>query len=433
MVKDTQILPTITYHVTFSPSKWSMDVSAKDIAFETPLILFVVRGNGGRLSIICMYSVRFFIFQQTGIVTPSSLHPWFYETDTIERWIRPPRNLWHSISDNELLWRASFVPKIKKYPFLRVPKIAFMFLTKGPLRWAPLWDKFFKGNQRHYLIYMVEWGKMSMCEAERRLLANALLDISNQWFVLLSESCIPLYNFSVIYHYLSRSKYSFMESYDDPRPYGRGRYDPRMEPKVELSQRRKGAQWFKVNRRLAINIIEDIKYYPKFKEFCQLACYVDEHYFTTMLTIQVPRLLANRTLTWTDWSRGGAHPATFGKEDMSEAFFQRIFEGQECVYNGHPTTICFLFVRKFSPSALDSLLELSSKFLRESHPANAVQRCIEFVHTSDLKILEEKPEQEASENLGMARFTLRLHQPRNGYLKGMAKMSMLTIMSKKNQ
>jgi len=48
----------------------------------------------------------------------------------------------------------------------------------------------------------VEWGNVNMMEAERRLLSNALLDISNQRFVLISESCIPLFNFSTIYSYL---------------------------------------------------------------------------------------------------------------------------------------------------------------------------------------------------------------------------------------
>ncbi|RYR55576.1 hypothetical protein Ahy_A06g030767 [Arachis hypogaea] len=33
---------------------------------------------------------------------------------------------------------ASFGPRIKDYPFKRVPKVAFMFLTKGPLPLAPL-------------------------------------------------------------------------------------------------------------------------------------------------------------------------------------------------------------------------------------------------------------------------------------------------------
>ena len=36
----------------------------------------------------------------------------------------------------------------------------------------------------------VGWGKVNMIEAERRLLANALLDTSNERFVLVSEACI---------------------------------------------------------------------------------------------------------------------------------------------------------------------------------------------------------------------------------------------------
>ncbi|CAN1162400.1 Glycosyltransferase BC10 [Linum perenne] len=204
---------------------------------------------------------------------------------------------------------------------------------------------------------------MSMCEAERRLLANALLDVSNEWFVLVSEACIPLQNFSIIYRYISRSRYSFMGAFDELGPYGRGRYNENMKPEVTLEQWRKGSQWFEVNRRLAIDIVVDTKYYPKFRDFCQPACYVDEHYFPTMLSINVPQLLANRTLTWTDWSRGGAHPATFGKSDITEQFFKKVLEGQSCLYNDQPSTLCFLFARKFAPSALEPLLKLSSRFL----------------------------------------------------------------------
>ncbi|XP_022723974.1 uncharacterized protein LOC111280774 [Durio zibethinus] len=348
--------------------------------------LFLFLGIG--LSIISMYSVPFFVVQRIATVAPSTFQPWFEEANSTESWIRPPSNLSHTMNDTELLWRASFVPQIKEYPLKRVPKIAFMFLTKGQLPLAPLWDRFFKGHEGQYSIYVhalpsyiadcpassafygrqipsqvVEWGRMSMCEAERRLIANALLDISNEWFVLLSESCIPLQNFTITYRYISRSRHSFMGSFDELGPDGRGRYDPRMEPEVTLSQWRKGSQWFEVDRRLAINIIEDTTYYPKFKEFCQPACYVDEHYFPTMLSVQLPHLLANRTLTWTDWSKGGAHPATFEKADITEGFFKIIFEGQLCLYNGQPSIVCYLFARKFAPSALDPLLGLASKVL----------------------------------------------------------------------
>ena len=210
---------------------------------------------------------------------------------------------------------------------------------------------------------VAEWGTMSICDAERRLLANALLDVSNEYFVLLSESCIPLYNFSVVYDYIKNSKYSFIGAFDDPGPYGRGRYNYRMAPEIEITHWRKGSQWFEINRKLAIHIVEDTTFYPKFNDFCKPACYVDEHYFPTMLTIRAPNLLANRSVTWVDWSRGGAHPATFGRGDISEDFLKNIFVGGECLYNDRNSSVCSLFARKFAPSSLKPLLLLAPQIL----------------------------------------------------------------------
>ncbi|XP_009601239.1 glycosyltransferase BC10-like [Nicotiana tabacum] len=340
-------------------------------------------------SVASIYMIKYFGFHSIVPAVKPSLQPCIEEESSkLERWISPLSNLMHTMSDKELLWRASMVPRIKKYPFKRVPKIAFMFLTKGPLPMAPIWERFFKGNQGRYSIYIhslpsfeadfpsssvfykrqipsqvTEWGKMSMCDAERRLIANALLDISNEWFVLLSESCIPLYNFNVIYKYISQSKHSFIGAFDDPGPYGRGRYDENMLPEVNITDWRKGSQWFEINRKLALYIVEDTKFYPKFAEFCKPACYVDEHYFPTMLTIQASNLLANRSITWVDWSRGGAHPATFGKSDITEEFMKRMLAGRNCTYNERNTSMCFLFARKFAPSALEPLFLLAPKYL----------------------------------------------------------------------
>ncbi|KAF3450644.1 hypothetical protein FNV43_RR06733 [Rhamnella rubrinervis] len=340
------------------------------------------------VSVFSLYTIRYFKYQNVAPVAQSKIMPCFHDTSNIESWIRPPSTLLHTMNDTELLWRASFVPRIKNYPFKRVPKIAFMFLTKGPLPMAPLWERFFKGHKGLYSIYIhsmpsymadfppssvfykrqipsqiAEWGRMSMCDAERRLLANALLDISNEWFVLLSEACIPLTNFSIVYRYISRSRYSFMGSFDEPGPYGRGRYNGNMAPEVNITDWRKGSQWFEVSRQLAIKIVEDTTYYPKFREFCTPACYVDEHYFQTMLSIETPHLLANRSLTYVDWSRGGAHPATFGQADIKEDFFKKISESKPCLYNNQPTTVCVLFARKFAPNSLVPLLEIASKVL----------------------------------------------------------------------
>lgn len=67
--------------------------------------------------------------------------------------LEPPQVM-HDMDDEELLWRASMVPKIQEYPFDRIPKVAFLFLTRGPLFLAPLWELFFKGHERYYSIYV---------------------------------------------------------------------------------------------------------------------------------------------------------------------------------------------------------------------------------------------------------------------------------------
>ncbi|CAI9093624.1 OLC1v1029171C1 [Oldenlandia corymbosa var. corymbosa] len=340
-------------------------------------------------SVVSVYMIRLYGAKSIVATLNPSLQACAGEKPfSLDRWIKPPSDLLHSMADQELFWRATMAPQIKKYPFDRVPKIAFMFLSKGPLPLAPLWERFFKGHDGLYSIYvhsvpsfqadfpkssvfygrqvpsqMTEWGKMSICDAEKRLVANALLDINNEWFVLLSESCIPLYNFSVIYHYISKSRYSFVSAFDDPGPFGRGRYNLGMAPEVNITQWRKGSQWFEVNRKLALSLVADTKFYVKFEEFCRPACYVDEHYFPTMLTIEAGDQLANRSLTWVDWSRGGAHPATFGAADITEQFMKRLIEDQTCMYNNQPSSICNLFARKFAPSSLEPLFLLAPKYL----------------------------------------------------------------------
>ena len=54
---------------------------------------------------------------------------------SMERFVHPD-NLTHSMTDDEVLWRASMLPYKKGYPFDRVPKVAFMFLTRGSLLFA---------------------------------------------------------------------------------------------------------------------------------------------------------------------------------------------------------------------------------------------------------------------------------------------------------
>lgn len=66
--------------------------------------------------------------------------------------MKEERCLMHNMSDKEVLWRAkSMVPRKGKK---LVSKVAFMFLTPGPLPLAPLWEKFFEGHKGFYSIYV---------------------------------------------------------------------------------------------------------------------------------------------------------------------------------------------------------------------------------------------------------------------------------------
>lgn len=296
----------------------------------------------------------------------------------------------HDMSDKELLWRASVVPRVHQFPYKRIPKVAFMFLTRGSLAMAPLWEQFFRGNEGLYSIYVhshplfnesmpetsvffgrripskdVQWGQLNMLEAERRLLANALLDFSNERFVLLSESCIPLFNFSTVYSYLINSTKTFVSSFDDPGSQGRGRYSHQMSPGIKLGQWRKGSQWFEMDRSMAVEIISDATYYPLFERFCKpsRSCYGDEHYIPTFVTMNFGWRNSNRSLTWVDWSRGGPHPARYGRLEVTVHLLNWMRSGRECEYNGRNTTTCFLFARKFLPNSLDRLLRFAPKVL----------------------------------------------------------------------
>lgn len=60
----------------------------------------------------------------------------------------------HRMKDDELFWRASMVPRIRKTPFKKTPKVAFMYLVRGRLPLSPLWARFFRGYKGFYSIYV---------------------------------------------------------------------------------------------------------------------------------------------------------------------------------------------------------------------------------------------------------------------------------------
>lgn len=78
----------------------------------------------------------------------------FLDRRPMQRCRKAPKELWHSMSDKELFWRALTVPGFLKCQYNCTPKVAFMFLTRGRLPLAPLWERFFKGYEGLYSIYL---------------------------------------------------------------------------------------------------------------------------------------------------------------------------------------------------------------------------------------------------------------------------------------
>ncbi|XP_059297198.1 glycosyltransferase BC10-like isoform X4 [Lycium ferocissimum] len=212
-----------------------------------------------------------------------------------------------------------------------------------------------------------------MIEAERLLLEEALKDPANIRFVLLSESCIPLYNFSYIYIYLMASPRSFVDSFLDKKER---RYNPNMAPYVPMSKWRKGSQWITLIRKHAEEVADDNIVFPAFKMFCERSrnCIPDEHYVQTLLAMHDSEgELERRTITYTEWSQSGTnmdksswHPMTFSYADAGPEQIKRIKDIDNVYYdseyrtewchNNSTQVPCFLFARKFSQGAAMRLL-----------------------------------------------------------------------------
>lgn len=62
-----------------------------------------------------------------------------------------PENVMHNMTEEELFLRAS---KIQEKTLKKTKKVAFMFLTRGKLPLAKLWERFFKGHEGLFSIYI---------------------------------------------------------------------------------------------------------------------------------------------------------------------------------------------------------------------------------------------------------------------------------------
>ncbi|KAI4999900.1 glycosyltransferase BC10-like [Hordeum vulgare subsp. vulgare] len=316
-------------------------------------------------------------------------------------------------------------------------KVAFLFLARAGLPLDFLWDAFFRnGEEGRFSVYVhsapgfvldrtttgspyfygrqlaravkVAWGEPTMVQAEKMLFAAALEDPANQRFVLLSDSCVPLYNFSYTYTYLMGSPKSIVDSFTDK---AEKRYNPNMSPVIRKDKWRKGSQWVMLIRKHAEVVVGDKHVFQVFRKHCKMVvtnallgqklvnarrlgfvfrqkqilkgaaqeehdCIPDEHYVQTLFSIKgLEDELERRTLTYTSWNQSSLdpkdkmtwHPTTFEYDAASPEQINAIksidhvnYEVEHrtewCQSNG-TSVPCFLFARKFSYGAAMHLLE----------------------------------------------------------------------------
>ncbi|XP_052209972.1 glycosyltransferase BC10-like [Diospyros lotus] len=301
-------------------------------------------------------------------------------------------------SDESLFRRAARVNLMPSPP----RKLAFMFLTTAPLPFAPLWELYFHQAPRNlYNIYIhadprfryhppfsgVFEGRVipskptsrhspTLTSAARRLISHALLhDRSNSRFALLSPSCIPLHSFEFTYATLVGSGKSFIEILsNEVGAYERwaARGEDAMLPEVPFEDFRIGSQFFVVTRRHARMIVRDRRLWAKFMLPCLVndACYPEEHYFATLLSMKDPRGCVPATLTHVDWAgRYDGHPRMYNASEVGPDLIlvlrsHRPRYGDEEM-NGNDSSVTerrdpFLFARKFSPGSVPRLLRMAN-------------------------------------------------------------------------
>lgn len=279
------------------------------------------------------------------------------------------------------------------------PKIAFLFLTNSDLVFAPLWERFFNGNEEFYNVYIhsdpsskvpkpnwkisanfipakrTERASATLISAERRLIARAIIDDPlNLYFALISQHCIPLHSFQYIYKSLignpATAKRAFLTQPSHPsfieilsnESTLQSRYVARGEdvmlPELTFEKFRVGSQFFILSKRHALVVLKERKLWRKFRLPCldTYSCYPEEHYFPTLLSMADPQGCSHYTLTRVNWTDSvGGHPHTYRGPEISPELIHSMRQSN--------FSYSYFFARKFTPDALKPLMQIADSVI----------------------------------------------------------------------
>lgn len=208
-------------------------------------------------------------------------------------------------------------------------KIAFLFLTRNNLKQPQLWYDFLsdgkgkcnmyahtkerdKLNQQFLIDHQIpehihtEWGNTNLVTATNALIKNALKDKTNKMFVLVSESCIPLYPFETIHEVLLNLSGTSNKSYLYTKITPKNTLDvfikmkdavytqlskngnPTKELGITWDNCMRNSQWMILNREHA-EIVDQHNHESLWKNFNV----ADEWYYYNVLRYYDPKIIEN--------------------------------------------------------------------------------------------------------------------------------------------
>lgn len=201
-------------------------------------------------------------------------------------------------------------------------KSSYLFLTHSNLNQPDVWKRFFSGHEGEYSIFChpqapelvtdpllrdrivsnvvpTQPGTVSVITATLNLIRDAYADPENAYFILASESCIPIYSFSVVQNAIRQAGGRIFRHYRDDSNEAPRRWASLPKPRlVKYREFRKQSQWMIFDRTLAALFLEhDIT--PLFERVYAS----DEHYFINLLvSLGFPlNEIPSRPSTFVNW------------------------------------------------------------------------------------------------------------------------------------
>lgn len=231
-------------------------------------------------------------------------------------------------------------------------RIALCFLTYDNLSQPKLWENFinskyniyihnknkFTGFFEQYCIHnkvKTKYGHISLIKATLKLFEEAFKNEENEYFILLSDKCIPLYNANEIYNEIIKINNNLVSNYK----LNEERYDTlSVKDFFNKSEFMKQNQWMILKRDTVKFFIEN-DYTHIFGDNFDVP---DEHYFINIIN-KFNISFINKKITYTNWTENSdlkkykKKPKTYSKltneniENIlkSDALFMRKV-GSEC-------------------------------------------------------------------------------------------------------